>query len=43
VLTLSFGDGVDPPLGSNANMMVSQNATRKTNRMICPVRLHDGR
>jgi hypothetical protein len=34
-LTVSFGVGWDPPLGSNARMTVSQNAIRKRNRMIC--------
>jgi hypothetical protein len=35
--TLSFGGVFDPPLGNSANMIVSQNATRKRNRMLCPV------
>jgi hypothetical protein len=34
-LTLSFGVGWEPPLGSNARMTVSQNAIRKRNRMRC--------
>jgi hypothetical protein len=34
-LTLTFGVGCDPPLGSNARMTVSQNAIRKRNRMTC--------
>jgi hypothetical protein len=34
-LTLSFGVGCEPPLGSNARMTVSQNAIRKRNRMRC--------
>src|SRR5436190_13064798 len=34
-LTLSFGVGCEPPLGSNARMTVSQNAIRRRNRMRC--------
>jgi hypothetical protein len=34
-LTLTFGAGCDPPLGSNARMTVSQNAIRKRKRMTC--------
>ncbi|HMJ30742.1 MAG TPA: hypothetical protein VK512_18690, partial [Xanthobacteraceae bacterium] len=34
-LTLTFGVGSDPPLGSSARMTVSQNAIRKRNRMTC--------
>jgi hypothetical protein len=33
-LTLTFGVGCDPALGSNARMTVSQNAIRKRNRML---------
>jgi hypothetical protein len=32
---LTFGVGCEPPLGSNARMMVSQKAIRNRNRMLC--------
>src|SRR5262245_37406278 len=35
-LTLTFGAGCDPPLGSNARMTVSQNTIRNRNRMGSP-------
>ena len=32
-LTLTFGDGCEPPLGNKTRMTLSQNAIRRMNRM----------